>query len=124
MSRNNDGRYSNALACEILLKLQTGHFRHLQISDETISTLHTAKPAPRQINGSGLLRGGYPRRTGRRHLQIRRALIIAAGRPITTREMFAAVHPEIELGKTQPDWRWAKVRLSASRYATRKGALH
>ena len=36
MSRNDDGRYSNALACEILLKLQAGHFWHLQIGDETI----------------------------------------------------------------------------------------
>jgi hypothetical protein len=64
------------------------------VNDGTCSALSRFQPAPRQINGSGLLRGGYPRRTGRRHLQIRRALIIAAGRPITTREMFAAVHPE------------------------------
>jgi hypothetical protein len=26
------------------------------------------------------------------------------GRPIKTREMFAAVHPEIDLSKTQPEW--------------------
>ena len=77
------------------------------------------QPTPGRINGSGLRRGGTPRRTGRRHLQIRRALIIADGRPITTHEMFAAVHPEIDLSETRPEWRWAKVRLSASRYAER-----
>ena len=39
---------------------------------------------------------------GRRQRIIRRLLIAANGRPITTREMFEAVHPEIDLSKTQP----------------------
>jgi hypothetical protein len=69
----------------------------------------------RSINGN-LRPGGPGHRTGRRHKQIRRALIAAAGKPISTADFVEAVYPRAKILRS---WHWRKVRLSAERYAER-----
>jgi hypothetical protein len=70
---------------------------------------------PRTINTAGLRRGGLDRREGRRHRQVRRALIVASTEIVSGRELMAAVYPR------QPwtEWRWRDMRKSAERYAER-----
>jgi hypothetical protein len=70
-------------------------------------------------NRAGLLLRGWvgdrDRREGRRQRIIRRLLIAAGGKPVSGLEMISAIYP----GQAWGEWRWAKVRESASRYAVR-----
>jgi len=70
-------------------------------------------PAPLKRNG--LLPRGRDRRTGRLHRQIRRVLIVADGKPVTTRDLVSAAYPRIKLTERH----WYRVRISAGRYAER-----
>src|SRR5262245_51985849 len=77
------------------------------------------KTLPPRLNGRRLLSRGLDRRTGRRMRQIRRLLIAADGRPVSTRQMLEYVYPHLDLDKPVNRWRWRKVRYSASRFAER-----
>src|SRR5262245_52319795 len=70
-------------------------------------------PAPLKPNG--LLPRGRDRRTGRLHRQIRRVLIAANGKPVTTRHMVEAAYPRRQLAEQH----WLRVRVSAERFAVR-----
>ena len=60
-----------------------------------------------------LWRGRPYHAEGRRQRAIRRLLIAAGGRPVSTQEMMAAIFPR----SPWVYWRWHCVRMSATRYA-------
>jgi hypothetical protein len=84
------------------------------ISVAEMGALARSEPKPRPLNGSNLLPRGLDRRVGRRLRQVKRVLAAADDKPVTTRQFMEAVYIH---GEPCAMWRWAKVRLSARRYA-------
>jgi hypothetical protein len=57
--------------------------------------------------------GGPGYHEGKRQRAVRRLLIAADSRPVTTRQMMEVAHH----GRSWPEWRWRDMRKSAIRYA-------
>jgi hypothetical protein len=71
------------------------------------------KPAHRPTNSAGnLMPGGPGYHEGKRQRAVRRLLIAADSRPVTTRQMMEVAHH----GRSWPEWRWRDMRKSAIRY--------
>ena len=70
---------------------------------------------PRPTNAN-LMPGGPGYREGRRQRQIRRVLVAASGKPVSTVQFMRAIYLR---GETWVKWRWLDVRRSAERYAVR-----
>ena len=108
------------LACGRFCRLRRRHGRALCrrcrirpcASSRPISRPSSPRPDSQVAGRWSITSGGEYFAAGwwRRHW-----LIAPEGRPITTRAMFAAVHPEIDLSKTE--WTWAWVRQSARPWA-------
>ena len=90
-------------------------FPHVKGWQKEIGALRLMKSPARRTNAN-LIAGGPGYREGRRQRAIRRLLIGAGGKPVTTSELMAAVYAR---GEPWVHWRWQKARESAERYAER-----